>query len=357
MTARTVVLCADDFGMTPGVSRAILALARAGRLSATSAMTTLPFLARFAPALGESGIAVGLHLNLTAGPPLGPMPRLAPGGALPPLGRLMRAALAGRLPEAEAADEIARQLAAFEAAFGRPPDFVDGHQHVHVLPGVRSALLAALARLGATPRPSDRDAGVGVPPSACGGEGLGVGGASAWHFGVVGHAGAAFHPAMPPAAPPTLRPFPPQVGGGRPAPASRPTGNGSGVWLRDPSERVLALLRRPAAAKALVATGLARGLAGDATRAGLAVNRGFSGFSDFSGGAAAVAETFSRSLADLGPAPLVMCHPGEANDPDLAGLDPVVATRPLEAAYLASDAFGRMLEERDLVLAPRPSRV
>jgi predicted glycoside hydrolase/deacetylase ChbG (UPF0249 family) len=40
---------------------------------------------------------------------------------------------------------IARQLDAFEQAMGRAPDFVDGHQHVHQLPGVRDALLDVLA--------------------------------------------------------------------------------------------------------------------------------------------------------------------------------------------------------------------
>ena len=37
--------------------------------------------------------------------------------------------------------EISRQFAAFAAAFGRPPDFVDGHHHVHLLPQIRDAVL------------------------------------------------------------------------------------------------------------------------------------------------------------------------------------------------------------------------
>ena len=37
--------------------------------------------------------------------------------------------------------EIATQLEAFVAAFGRAPDFIDGHQHVHLFPQVRDALL------------------------------------------------------------------------------------------------------------------------------------------------------------------------------------------------------------------------
>src|SRR5262249_21543911 len=47
---------------------------------------------------------------------------------------------------AEIAAEITRQLDAFAAAFGRAPDFVDGHKHVQLLPGVRHALLDVLER-------------------------------------------------------------------------------------------------------------------------------------------------------------------------------------------------------------------
>jgi predicted glycoside hydrolase/deacetylase ChbG (UPF0249 family) len=46
----------------------------------------------------------------------------------------------------EIAAELARQLDAFEDALGRAPDFVDGHQHVHALPGVRRAVLDLLAQ-------------------------------------------------------------------------------------------------------------------------------------------------------------------------------------------------------------------
>jgi predicted glycoside hydrolase/deacetylase ChbG (UPF0249 family) len=39
------------------------------------------------------------------------------------------------------AAEIAAQLGAFVAQFGQPPDFIDGHQHAHLFPQVREALL------------------------------------------------------------------------------------------------------------------------------------------------------------------------------------------------------------------------
>jgi chitin disaccharide deacetylase len=154
MTERTglsrkarVVLCADDFGLSEGVSRGILELAESGRISAVSAMTNCPALAGAAPGLRafDGRVGIGLHLNLTAGAPLGPMPGFAAKGVLPPNGEVVARALTARLPRREIAAEVERQLDAFEAAFGRGPDFVDGHQHVHV-PGLRGVLLEVLAR-------------------------------------------------------------------------------------------------------------------------------------------------------------------------------------------------------------------
>src|SRR4028118_1042681 len=107
-----VVLCADDFGLTEGVSRGILELAEAGRISATGAMTNRPDWPRLAPALRPLAgrIGVGLHLHLPTAEPPGPMPGLAPGGRFPALGDLMGRALMGRLPAGEVEGEIERQL-------------------------------------------------------------------------------------------------------------------------------------------------------------------------------------------------------------------------------------------------------
>jgi predicted glycoside hydrolase/deacetylase ChbG (UPF0249 family) len=42
--------------------------------------------------------------------------------------------------------EIAGQFAAFRDAFGRSPDYVDGHQHIHVFPQINDALVRAIKR-------------------------------------------------------------------------------------------------------------------------------------------------------------------------------------------------------------------
>lgn len=142
------ILCADDFAMTRGVSRGILSLLEAGRLSATSAMTGRPHWRDLAPALREHRLSadIGLHLNFTCGAPCAPMPLVAGSAVFPNLAQFGRLAASSGAARKEIAGEIERQLDAYEAVMGHAPDFVDGHQHVHVLPGVRRALLNALQR-------------------------------------------------------------------------------------------------------------------------------------------------------------------------------------------------------------------
>ena len=133
--------------MSEGVSAGILEAARAARISAASAMTTLPDWPRAAAAWREARppATLGLHLNLTVGAPLGSMPVLAPADVLPSIRALARSR---DLPENEIHVEIGRQIDAFVVHAGRAPDHVDGHQHVHVLPAVREALFRALRERG-----------------------------------------------------------------------------------------------------------------------------------------------------------------------------------------------------------------
>lgn len=146
---KPILLCADDYAIAPGVSRAILDLIDRGRLSATSCMTVSRFWPEHAGRLrARDGKAdIGLHLTLTDAAPLSAMPRLAPTGRLPGLGRLIALALLRRLDREEIGGEVDRQIARFADAFGRPPDYVDGHLHVHQLPVVRDIVLDRIKRL------------------------------------------------------------------------------------------------------------------------------------------------------------------------------------------------------------------
>jgi hypothetical protein len=175
------VLCADDYGRSPGIGEAVRALAAAGRLSAVSCMTTTPHWpeegARLQPLAGR--VDVGLHVNLTDGRPLGPMPRLAAGGRLPALEALTRRLLLGLIDVGEIAAECRRQRDRFSAVIGRPPDFVDGHQHVHQLPLIRRAVLDVLAQQPPQHRPwlrvaSQTVAEIARHPAATAGKALAI---------------------------------------------------------------------------------------------------------------------------------------------------------------------------------------
>ncbi len=149
-TPERLVVCADDYAFTPGVSRGIRELLAARRISATSVMTVSEFWPEAAVALATvaANADIGLHVTLTDQRPLGPLPTLAPEGTLPPLARLFRAGLLRRLPLGEIEAEIERQIAAFVTHYGRPPAHIDGHHHMHQLPGVRDIVMRAARRLG-----------------------------------------------------------------------------------------------------------------------------------------------------------------------------------------------------------------
>jgi predicted glycoside hydrolase/deacetylase ChbG (UPF0249 family) len=142
-----IVLAADDFGLTPAIGVAIRRLIDMGRLSATSCLVTSPHWPGEAERLRSVAglVDIGLHFNLTFGRPLAAMPNLAPDGRFPSLTRLIVRSLARRLDEDEIAAELERQIDRFAAECGRLPDFLDGHQHVHVLPVVRRAVVKVMA--------------------------------------------------------------------------------------------------------------------------------------------------------------------------------------------------------------------
>ena len=93
-------------------------------------------------------VAIGLHFTLTA--PFRPLSQgFAPlrDGAFLPLADTLIAGMLRRFNPAMLAAEVRAQLEAFRAAFGRAPDFIDGHQHVHLFPQVSEAVLTVAKEL------------------------------------------------------------------------------------------------------------------------------------------------------------------------------------------------------------------
>lgn len=168
---RRIWLCADDFGISSAVNIAIRDLVVRGRLNAASALVVAPSFHRSeALALDALNsvaprVAIGLHVALTA--PFHPSSRnFTPvrEGAFLSLAATCRHAALRRFDRAALVTEISSQMRAFVTTFGRTPDFVDGHQHVHLLPQVGDALLQVVKE--AAPNAWVRQCGRAMPLSA-----------------------------------------------------------------------------------------------------------------------------------------------------------------------------------------------
>jgi chitin disaccharide deacetylase len=162
---KLLALCADDFGLAPGISAGIAELAHAQRLTAISCITNSPHWAESAKLLaGLPGtVDVGLHLNFTEGRPVSArLKRRWP--RLPSLPRLIAQAHLRLLPLSQVRNEVHAQLAAFNRRLGRPPAFIDGHQHVHHLPGLRGVILDMVEHV--QPIPAVRNTGRVLGPGA-----------------------------------------------------------------------------------------------------------------------------------------------------------------------------------------------
>ena len=120
-TPRRIWLCADDYGISPGVNRAIRELIGRGRLNATSVMVVGPAIGRDevnalqAAAASSPRCAIGLHVTLTA--PFRPLTmhfRPLDGGMFLGFPKLLRAGLMRRLDPEIIRAELMVQFAAFQ---------------------------------------------------------------------------------------------------------------------------------------------------------------------------------------------------------------------------------------------------
>jgi predicted glycoside hydrolase/deacetylase ChbG (UPF0249 family) len=91
---------------------------------------------------GMARVAIGLHLTLTAPfAPLSDAYKPVREGSFLPLAATLGRAFLHRLAHLALVSEIAAQVRMFAHTFGRAPDFIDGHQHVHLFPQIRDAVL------------------------------------------------------------------------------------------------------------------------------------------------------------------------------------------------------------------------
>jgi predicted glycoside hydrolase/deacetylase ChbG (UPF0249 family) len=132
----SLIVNADDFGLSAGVNRGIARAHEHGIVTSASLMVRAPHAAAAADyAHAHPRLSVGLHLDM---------------GEWHYTGEAWIAAyevVPLDDPTAVAA-EVAAQLARFEALLGRPPTHLDSHQHVHRDEPLRTIVCEYAARLG-----------------------------------------------------------------------------------------------------------------------------------------------------------------------------------------------------------------
>jgi predicted glycoside hydrolase/deacetylase ChbG (UPF0249 family) len=150
---RQLIVNADDFGLTQAVNAGILEAHYWGIVTSTTVMANggafdgVASISRRAPRLG-----VGVHLNLTGGEPVSAarrIPTLVDRGGrlhLSPSG-LMWALGARQISLAEIEIELRAQIGKVCRA-GIRPTHLDGHKHVHVLPGVSEIVIRLAKEFG-----------------------------------------------------------------------------------------------------------------------------------------------------------------------------------------------------------------
>ena len=149
-----LIVNADDFGLTPGINRAIVELHAAGAVSSATLMATGPaFADAVRLARAHPGLGIGCHVVFADGIPAAP-PETIPtllGSHRRTFRRSLKhfalAALFRHMKPAEVEREAIAQIQILQRA-GICVTHVDTHKHTHMLPGITAPLLRAAEATG-----------------------------------------------------------------------------------------------------------------------------------------------------------------------------------------------------------------
>ena len=147
---------ADDWGMSPGINSAILDMAQKGVIKRVSVLAGSPFVKHGLDELLQvKGLQFGLHFNLTLFPPLFEEQQDAFSPFMDPISFHYKPLWRLRLIWANPFLRKARIAAATDAFKGQleklrtlkvPVTYFDGHQNVHLLPGILKAIAPELKK-------------------------------------------------------------------------------------------------------------------------------------------------------------------------------------------------------------------
>ena len=146
-TSKNVTLSADDFGVSPGVSKGILQLAEKQRISATSVMVVYDNWEKDAKALQDfkEHIDIGLHFVLTDAIPLSPPGKvrslISSDNRFLKVRQLINHAYLRKVISHDVMNEFNLQYQRFIDFFKFQPDFIDSHHNAHQYPIIRKAFI------------------------------------------------------------------------------------------------------------------------------------------------------------------------------------------------------------------------
>jgi len=149
---RRLIINADDFGLTPGVNRAIAEAHSRGVVTSTTLMAnSRAFDQAVTLTHAMPNLGVGCHVVLVDGEPVLPperVPTLARSSHFPAsLGAVASATVRGKIRSDQAEEEVTAQIRKLQGA-GVTVTHVDSHKHVHMLPLMGKAIVAAARACG-----------------------------------------------------------------------------------------------------------------------------------------------------------------------------------------------------------------
>lgn len=148
-----IVVNADDLGYSAHRDRGIFDCFQKGYISAASLMVNGPTAVAAAGQAVEVGLCMGLHLNLTEGAPVADnvSSLIHADGTMCYKNEFWAMS---RNPSPTFLEDVKKeavaQLERFKLLSGQYPIHVDGHQHVHIAPGVATVLAGVFATYGVT---------------------------------------------------------------------------------------------------------------------------------------------------------------------------------------------------------------
>ena len=166
---KRLIINADDFGLAPGVNRAVMELEQAGALRSTTLMATAQYFSQAVHlAFAQPRLAVGCHVVLIDGSPClraGQVSSLlhthnsygsagSHGRFRPTVAAFVSDLLRGRIRAHEIEVEAVAQIRRVQSS-GITVSHIDTHKHLHMFPQVLAPLLRAArqCRVGAVRNP------------------------------------------------------------------------------------------------------------------------------------------------------------------------------------------------------------